>query len=72
MPLPPADESVEEREQNAEPKLHFSYVECLMFTFHQMGNKAPQFLTGDSNNERLKDFRVRSVSAGRWWRYLED
>ena len=57
MPLPPAD--VETETTDEEPKLQFSYVECLMFAFHQLGRKYPEFLTDESNAERLKDFRIR-------------
>jgi hypothetical protein len=41
------------------PKLQFSCVECLMFTFHHLARRCPQFLTADENAERLRDFRVR-------------
>lgn len=39
MPLPPGDEEEKTSEENAEPKLQFSYVECLIFTFHQLAKK---------------------------------
>lgn len=57
MPLPPAEETEENDSQ--EPKFQFSYVECLMYLFHQLGRKYPEFLTDESNAERLKDFRLR-------------
>lgn len=59
MPLPPADQPLEEEDKDAEPKLQFSHVECLMYAFHQMGQKAPEFLTDQANADRLKDFRLR-------------
>ena len=59
MPLPPADETEDDSDQTAEPKLQFSYVECLMYTFHQMGRRAPQFLTDEAHSDRLKDFKLR-------------
>jgi hypothetical protein len=58
MPLPP-EEAEEEEDKDAEPKLQFSYVECLLYTFHQMGRHAPGFLTDDTSAERLKDFKIR-------------
>ncbi|XP_019750426.1 apoptosis inhibitor 5 [Hippocampus comes] len=59
MPLPP--EEVENGEQTAgeEPKLQFSYVECLLFSFHQLGKKLPDFLIDKVDAERLKDFKIR-------------
>lgn len=38
MPLPPEEENGENA-ANEEPKLQFSYVECLLFSFHQLGKK---------------------------------
>ncbi|GFO50622.1 Apoptosis inhibitor 5 [Plakobranchus ocellatus] len=58
MPLPPSEGSVEAA-STEDPKLNFSQVECLMFAFHQIGRKLPEFLVDDKNAERLKDFRVR-------------
>ncbi|ELU05589.1 hypothetical protein CAPTEDRAFT_153736 [Capitella teleta] len=58
MPLPP-EGTIEEEDKDAEPKLQFSYVECLLYTFHQMGRHAPTFLTDESHAERLKDFKIR-------------
>ncbi|CAL1541163.1 unnamed protein product [Lymnaea stagnalis] len=57
MPLPPSDEK--EELATEEPKLNFSQVECLLFSFHQLARKCPGFLTDESNSERLKDLRVR-------------
>lgn len=59
MPLPPGDEEEKSTEENPEPKFQFSYVECLIFTFHQLAKKNPEFLTDASATERLKDFRLR-------------
>ncbi|XP_070568084.1 apoptosis inhibitor 5-like [Ptychodera flava] len=59
MPLPPEGEDGENDQPSDEPKLQFSYVECLMFSFHQIGKKQSDFLTAEENAERLKDFRTR-------------
>lgn len=60
MPLPPEEVENGENSANEEPKLQFSYVECLLFSFHQLGRKNPDFLTGDKvNAEKLKDFKIR-------------
>lgn len=42
-----------------EPKLEFTYVESLMYAFHQLGRQSPEFL--NDNAERTKDFRARLV-----------
>ena len=39
MPLPPGEEEEKSTEENSEPKLQFSYVECLIFAFHQLAKK---------------------------------
>jgi len=57
MPLPPDSDS--EKGNQEEPRLEFSYVECLMYAFHRLGRQCPDFLTKDA--ERMKDFRFRSV-----------
>jgi hypothetical protein len=36
MPLPPAEELEENKEESAEPKLQFSFVECLLYAFHNL------------------------------------
>jgi len=59
MPLPPGEEEEKSSEENSEPKLQFSYVECLIFAFHQLAKKNPEFLTDTTAAERLKDFRLR-------------
>ena len=61
MPLPPANSSVDGSGDDA-PKLQFSCVECLMYTFHQIARRCPQFLTAEQNADRLKDFRLRFLS----------
>ena len=61
MPLPP-DEENRENAVSEEPKLQFSYVECLLFSFHQLGKKLPDFLIDKINAEKLKDFKIRQVS----------
>lgn len=63
MPLPPVE--TEEKSENSDsaegPQLQFSYVECLMYTFHQLAQRHPEFLTAEDEivAERLKDFRLR-------------
>ncbi|XP_060695060.1 apoptosis inhibitor 5 [Hemiscyllium ocellatum] len=59
MPLPPEEAENGENAGNEEPKLQFSYVECLLFGFHQLGKKLPDFLTAKLNADRLKDFKIR-------------
>ncbi|XP_075044473.1 apoptosis inhibitor 5 [Mixophyes fleayi] len=59
MPLPPEEVENGENSANEEPKLQFSYVECLLFSFHQLGRKLPDFLIGKVNAEKLKDFKIR-------------
>lgn len=58
MPLPPSEEK-DELSATEEPKLKFSFVECLMFAFHQVARRSPGFLADDVNAERLKDFKLR-------------
>jgi len=60
--LPQTDELALTDSSNADtaaPKLQFSYVECLMYAFHQVARHCPQFLTAEQNADRLKDFRMR-------------
>lgn len=45
MPLPPGEEEEKNTEENAEPKLQFSYVECLIFAFHQLAKKVHVYST---------------------------
>lgn len=59
MPLPPEEAENGENAGNEEPKLQFSYVECLLYSFHQLGRKLPDFLTAKLNAEKLKDFKIR-------------
>ncbi|KAM6973210.1 apoptosis inhibitor 5 [Aplochiton taeniatus] len=59
MPLPPDEAENGENSANEEPKLQFSYVECLLFSFHQLGKKLPDFLIDKVDAERLKDFKIR-------------
>ena len=60
MPLPPAEVETDTQSKE-EPKLQFSYVECLMFVFHQLGRKHADFLTAEENAERMKDFKMRYI-----------
>lgn len=57
MPLPPAGEETENSSE--QPELQLSHVECLMFSFHQLAKRSPQFLTADASAERLRDFKLR-------------
>ncbi|KAM7121090.1 LOW QUALITY PROTEIN: apoptosis inhibitor 5-like [Molossus nigricans] len=59
MPLPPEEAEDGENAGNEEPKLQFSYVECLLYSFHQLGRKFPDFLTAKLNAEKLQDFKIR-------------
>lgn len=59
MPLPPEEVENGENTASEEPKLQFSYVECLLFSFHQLGKKLPDFLLDKVDAERLKDFKIR-------------
>ncbi|XP_031572790.1 apoptosis inhibitor 5-like [Actinia tenebrosa] len=59
MPLPPAEDSEDKKEEGSEPKLQFSFVECLLYAFHSLAKNHQEFLTGDEATERLKDFRLR-------------
>ncbi|KAM4617336.1 apoptosis inhibitor 5 [Discoglossus pictus] len=59
MPLPPEEVENGENTANEEPKLQFSYVECLLFSFHQLGRKLPDFLIAKVNADKLKDFKIR-------------
>uniref|UniRef100_A0A8C7XLP7 Apoptosis inhibitor 5 n=1 Tax=Oryzias sinensis TaxID=183150 RepID=A0A8C7XLP7_9TELE len=59
MPLPPEEVENGENSASEEPKLQFSYVECLLFSFHQLGKKLPDFLLDKVDGERLKDFKIR-------------
>ena len=36
MPLPPGDGEEKTSDESSEPKLQFSFMECLIFTFHQL------------------------------------
>ncbi|KAK3923937.1 Apoptosis inhibitor 5 [Frankliniella fusca] len=53
MPLPPDVEATD----GTEPRLDFSHVECLIYSYHRLGRQCPDALSKDS--EKLKDFRLR-------------
>lgn len=60
MPLPPP--TSEETNGNCsttetEMRLEFTYVESLMYAFHQLARQNREFLT--ENADRVKDFRSR-------------
>ncbi|KAL8614250.1 hypothetical protein ACOMHN_026467 [Nucella lapillus] len=57
MPLPP--EESDQLLATEEPKLQFSYVECLLFAFHQMARQCPDYLADEAHADRLKDFKQR-------------
>ncbi|KDR14692.1 Apoptosis inhibitor 5, partial [Zootermopsis nevadensis] len=58
LPLPVALTLGDSEKTNQdEPRLEFSYVECLMYAFHRLGRQCPDFLTKDA--DRMKDFRFR-------------
>jgi len=67
MPLPPINISGDGAGDDT-PKLQFSSVECLMYTFHQIARRCPHFLTAEQNADRLKDFRLRYILI---LRYIE-
>lgn len=52
MPLPPSGEG-----DAAEPRLEFSYVECLIYSLHRLARLCPEYLVKDP--DKLKDFRLR-------------
>lgn len=59
MPVPPEEVENGENSSGEEPKLQFSPVECLLFSFHQLGKKLPDFLLDKVDAEKLKDFKIR-------------
>lgn len=58
MPAPPEDADVYKM-----PNLEFSFVECLLYSFHRLARQCPDFLTHDTLV--LKDFRARLVYFSR-------
>ena len=56
MPLPPGEEEEKATEENSEPKLQFSYVECLIFAFHQL---AKQVCNGCCSHYSLLSRRIK-------------
>lgn len=54
MPLPPDGDATE---NSSEPRLDFSHVECLIYTYHKLGRQCPDALAKDP--EKLKDFKTR-------------
>ena len=66
MPLPPSDTiTTTESEEEVLQKLNFSFVECLMFAFHKLGQKNQEYLAAIESAELLKDFRQRLTYFGR-------
>jgi len=58
MPLPSIEETIEgSLTVETVPSLEFTYVESLMFAFHQLARQNKEFLI--ENAERCKDFRAR-------------
>ncbi|XP_028413082.1 LOW QUALITY PROTEIN: apoptosis inhibitor 5-like [Dendronephthya gigantea] len=66
MPLPVVteDKSSEESAEPTEPQIVFSFVECLMYSFHQVARKYPEFLTAADAADRLRDFKLRLQYVG--------
>ena len=70
LPKPARLEEAEQQAENVnnnagEAKFNFSYVECLLLSFHAITKFSQEFLTGDENKERLKDFRIRLQYFGK-------
>lgn len=61
MPLPPpvTEETNGGSTAEAEIRLEFTFVESLIFAFHQLARQHREFLT--ENAERSKDFRSRYI-----------
>lgn len=53
MPLPPDGDA----DEKIEPRLDFSHVECLIYSYHRLGRQCPEALSKDA--DKLKDFRLR-------------
>lgn len=53
MPLPPDGDA----DEKTEPRLDFSHVECLIYSYHRLGRQCPEALSKDA--EKWKDFRLR-------------
>ena len=66
MPLPVVKEekAAEESEDSSESQIEFSYVECLMYSFHQVARKYPEFLTAAEAADKLRDFKLRLQHVG--------
>lgn len=48
-----------DKQEDAEVRFNFSYVECLMYTFHILAKCKQDFLGAAESKEKLKDFRIR-------------
>ncbi|CAF0763583.1 unnamed protein product [Adineta steineri] len=57
LPEPPLE--TEPGTNDVTPDFQFSFIECLMYTLHQLSRKYPDFLIAEENEERVKDFRLR-------------
>lgn len=57
----PKPSEVEETENQDQAKFNFSFVECLLFSFHALARINGDFLAAgdEATKERLKDFRLR-------------
>lgn len=55
----PTESQEQDTENNSEAKFNFSYVECLLLSFHHVARHNQEFLSAESNKERLKDLRLR-------------
>jgi hypothetical protein len=49
----------EEQEIDNDAKFNFSYVECLLMSFHSIAKFSQDFLSAEENKDRLKEFRLR-------------
>ncbi|RNA30903.1 apoptosis inhibitor 5 isoform X2 [Brachionus plicatilis] len=69
LPKPPAEaqtslcsdltEDVVDKDKGEHVRFNFSYVECLIYTFHVLARSKQEFLSADQNKDKLKDFRLR-------------
>lgn len=48
-----------EKQEDDEVRFNFSYVECLMYTFHLLAKSKQEFLNAPESKDKLKDFRIR-------------
>jgi len=56
MPSPPNKEGLSEEQE--EPSLLLTHVECLMYTFHSLGKCNPEFMS-KLNEDIMKEFKLK-------------